>query len=150
MPSHDRLSANTDDALVQTAVQAPTAVSRQIEALFERGTSDWNAGDLPGFLQCYENAPGTSYLSGAQIVMGYDAIEQLFATRLGERGAAAMGSLRMSLLRVVSIGPEHAHAIGRFQLTRDDVHGESQRGIFSVVLRHTALGWRIVADHTSS
>ena len=126
------------------------AVSRQIQALFELGMSAWNAGDLPAFLQCYEHSPRTSYLSGTQILLGYDAIEKLYATRLGERGAAGMGKLLVSLLRVVLIGADHAHAVGRFQVTRDEANGGSQRGIFSVVLQHTALGWRIVADHTSS
>lgn len=150
MASDDRLSANLYDASARTNTPALAAASRQIEALFARGTSAWNDGDLPGFLQCYENSPRTSYCSGAQIVVGYEAIEKLYAGRLGGRGAAAMGSLRMSLLRVVLIGGEHAHAIGRFALTRDEVHGGSERGIFSVVLQHTPLGWRIIADHTSS
>jgi len=141
MPSDDRAA---------TAAQALAAASRQIEALFERGTAAWNAGDLPGFLQCYEISPRTSYLSGAQIVVGYDGIENLYASRLGARGASAMGSLALSLLRVSLLGAEHAYAIGRFVMSRDAADGDSERGIFSVVLHHTALGWRIIADHTSS
>jgi hypothetical protein len=150
MPTNDRLSASTDRAVGETKTPALAAASRQIEALFERGASAWNAGDLPAFLQCYENSPRTLYLSGAHIVVGYDAIEKLYAPRLGERGAAARGSLGVSLLRVVLIGADHAHAIGRFLVTRDEVHGGSERGLFSVLLQHTALGWRIIADHTSS
>jgi len=150
MSFEHRPSVDADDEAAQTAARALQAASRQIETLFEHCTSAWNAGDLPGFLQCYDTSARTSYLSGAQIVVGYEAIENLYATRLGARGPAAMGNLRMSLLRVALLGRDHAHAIGRFVLTREEALGGAEQGIFSVVLQQSSLGWRIVADHTSS
>ncbi len=150
MRLNDSSPANLDDASPHAAAPALQAATRQIEALFDQGTSAWNAGDLAGFLDCYEHSPRTSYLGAAQIVVGYPAIENMYATRLGAQGGAAMGSLCMSLLHVALLGAEHAHAIGRFQLARGEVNGGSERGIFSAVLHNGALGWRIIADHTSS
>jgi hypothetical protein len=141
---------HSDDASSHTATLALQTTTRQIEALFDQGMSSWNAGNLAGFLNCYEQSPYTSYLGSAQIVVGYAAIENMYATRIGAQGAAGMGTLRMSLLRVALLGAEHAHAIGRFLVTREEVNGDSERGIFSAVLRNSAIGWRIIADHTSS
>ena len=69
---------------------------------------------------------------------------------LGVQAAAAMGSLSMTLSSVALLGAEHAHAIGRFQVTRADVNAGSESGVFSALLRHGADGWRVIADHASS
>jgi hypothetical protein len=150
MRFNDNAPASSDEAPSHAATLALQTATRHIEALFDRGTSSWNAGDLAGFLNCYEQSPYTSYLSGAQVVVGYAAIENMYATRIGALGAAGMGTLRMSLLRVALLGAQHAHVIGRFLVTHEEVVGGSESGIFSAVLHNSAIGWRIIADHTSS
>ena len=149
MGSNDRSLLSNGDASARAADRAFQAAARQIAALFERGMSAWNAGDLAGFLDCYERSPRTSYLGAAQIVTGFAAIEAMYAARLMGQGAAALGTLEMSLMDVSLLGAEYAHAIGRFQVTHERT-ASSEHGTFSAVLRSTALGWRIIADHTSS
>jgi uncharacterized protein (TIGR02246 family) len=129
---------------------APEPISREIKDILNRSMSAWNAGDLAGFLGCYENSPTTCYLSADQIVVGYQAIEAMYAERFAIGGAAARGMLSLSLTRVQALGPEHSLAIGQYLLSRDGHHGGSGYGVFSLVLRRTALGWRIAADHTTS
>jgi hypothetical protein len=124
-------------------------LSGEISAVLDCSMAAWNAGNLAGFLDCYENSPHTSYLTSDQIVVGYAEIEKLYAERFATVSAARRGILSMSLSRVVPLSAEHSLAIGRYLLSRDESHGGPGDGVFSLVLRRTAVGWRIAADHTS-
>jgi ketosteroid isomerase-like protein len=45
------------------------------------------------------------------------------------------------------LGDEHALVRGRFRL---QMKNDAPTGIFTLILRKTPAGWRIVHDHTSS
>jgi ketosteroid isomerase-like protein len=112
---------------------------QEIEALLSRSAAAWTAGNLDAFMECYEDAPDTVYLSPARLVSGYAAIRAMYAERFGR----AMGSLKFNLLQIKPIETSHVLAIGSFQL-------DEQSGNWSLLLRKTERGWRISADHTSS
>jgi len=124
-------------------------LSGEVKAVLDCSMAAWNAGDLKGFLDCYENSPHTSYLTSDQIVVGYAEIERLYAERFATVSTARRGILSMSLSRVVALSAEHSLAIGRYLLSRDESNGGPGDGVFSLVLRKTPVGWRIAADHTS-
>ena len=146
--SAKRMHASTAKMNGDSALPEP--ISREIKDLLNRSMSAWNAGDLSGFMGCYERSPTTCYLSADQIVIGYPAIETMYAQRFTIGSAAARGMLSLSLTRVVALGADHTLAIGQYLLSRDGDHGGSGYGVFSLVLHRTALGWRIAADHTTS
>lgn len=129
---------------------AADPIVQAIKQVLDCSMSSWNAGDLTGFLDCYEVSPQTSYLTSDRIVLGYWEIAEMYAERFATVSAAQRGMLSMSLTRVVPLGAEHALAIGRYRLSRDQQDGGSGEGVFSLVLRKTAQGWRISADHTSA
>ena len=56
---------------------------QEIEALLSRSAAAWSAGDLDAFMECYEDAPDTVYLSSTQFVSGYAAIRAMYAERFG-------------------------------------------------------------------
>jgi hypothetical protein len=112
---------------------------QEIEALLSRSAAAWTAGDLDAFMECYEDAPGTVYLSSTRLVSGYAAIRAMYAERFGQ----TMGYLKFSLLQLTPIETSHVLAIGSFCL-------DEHRGHWSLLLRRTERGWRISADHTSS
>src|SRR5258708_34469018 len=98
-------------------------MSGEIREVLDCSMAAWNAGDLAGFLDCYENSPDTSYLTSDRIVVGYVEIEKLYAERFATVSAARRGMLSMSLSRVVPLGAEHSMAIGRYILSRDEYNG---------------------------
>jgi beta-aspartyl-peptidase (threonine type) len=61
--------------------------------------------------------------------------------------AGTMGRLEFSDLEVRLLGPAAAFVLGRFKL---DQGGSLKQGVFTLIFRRTADGWRIVHDHTSS
>lgn len=115
------------------------AMRQEIESLLSRSAAAWSAGDLDAFMECYEDSPDTVYLSATRLVSGYAAIRAMYAERFGH----AMGSLKIKVLQIRPIGESHALVVGSYAL---DEHS----GLCSLVLRASARGWRISADHTWS
>ena len=58
-----------------------------------------------------------------------------------------MGKLAFSELSVELLGPDHALVRGRYRL---QFRNESPTGIFTLIMKRTAAGWKIIHDHTSS
>lgn len=133
----------TDSAPAQASV-IRGEISRQADA--------WNRGDIPAFMETYENSPETTFI-GLTIRHGYDTILQRY--RQGYSTPEQMGHLTFSNIEVRllpnSCGEsEYAVVTGNFHLDRT-THGEAKKddGIFSLVWHRGPNGWKIVLDHTS-
>jgi ketosteroid isomerase-like protein len=125
--------------LTETPLLATLWCMRQeIEALLSRSAAAWSAGDLDAFMECYEDAPDTVYLSSTRLVSGYAAIRAMYAERFGP----TMGRLEFNVLQLKPIETSHVLVVGAFRL-------EGRSGNWSLLLRKTSRGWRISADHTS-
>jgi uncharacterized protein (TIGR02246 family) len=112
---------------------------QEIEALLSRSAAAWSAGDLDAFMECYEDAPDTVYVSSTQFVSGYAAIRAMYAERFGR----TMDRLEFNVLQLKPIETSHVLVVGSFRVA-------GQSGNWSLLLRKTAQGWRISADHTWS
>jgi ketosteroid isomerase-like protein len=146
--------------LVLVLIAAGTAVCAQaaggdeaaIRAAMAAQAADWNRADIPAFMQTYEDSPETTFI-GATVRRGYGPILERY--RKAYTSAAQMGTLTYSNLEVRllpgSCGRvEFAVVTGNFHLERT-AKGEAKKddGIFSLVWRKGAQGWKIVLDHTS-
>jgi ketosteroid isomerase-like protein len=133
---------------------APTTPAQAsiIEAAIQIQADAWNRGDIPAFMETYENSPDTTFV-GATVRKGYDTILQRY--RQGYSTPEQMGHLTFSNIEVrllpSSCGQsEYAVVTGNFHLDRA-THGEAKKddGIFSLVWHLGPNGWKIVLDHTS-
>jgi ketosteroid isomerase-like protein len=120
---------------------------RSVRAVLDRQVTDWNKGDLDGFLTGYWNSPKVVFQSGGQRFDGWAAMRDRYRRRYQAEGRA-MGRLVFSALDVESLGPEAVLARGRWQLTMPD--GATPGGLFTVIFRKLPEGWKIVHDHTSA
>ena len=57
-----------------------------------------------------------------------------------------MGELSFTNLEVILLATDAAIVFGKYQLNREN---DDPWGLFTLVLRKTADGWRIMHDHTS-
>jgi ketosteroid isomerase-like protein len=117
-----------------------------IRAELHRQVDAWNRGDLDGYLAGYERAPTTTMV-GSTLYRGWDAVAARYRDKYGDK--ARMGHVTFSELEVRPLGGGFALAIGRWALTRDTAAGGPAGGWFTLTLRKTHDGWRIVVDHTS-
>ena len=112
--------------------------------VFDRGVAAWNDADLEGYLETY--APDAVYVSGGDVLSGWDVVAAHFRERFAE--AADMGRLAVSDLDVLWSDGERAFVVGRWALER---MGEPEaRGVFSVGLERAKGSWFIVSDHSSA
>jgi ketosteroid isomerase-like protein len=124
----------------------------KIRELLTAQVAAWNQGDIPGFMQAYEDSPETTFI-GASIGKGYRPILERY--KKGYSTQAQMGTLTFNDLDVRLL-PDGcgktgmALVTGKFHLQRSEKGTATKDdGIFSLVWRKGPHGWKIILDHTS-
>jgi uncharacterized protein (TIGR02246 family) len=120
-------------------------VSQDIRAVMERQQAAWNRGDIEGFMDGYERAETTTFVSGDDVMRGWQTVLDRYKQRYNSPGL--MGSLTFSELEIQPLGPSYALVNGRWQLTRSN---DKPHGRFTLLFRQTSAGWRIIQDTTTS
>jgi beta-aspartyl-peptidase (threonine type) len=117
-----------------------------IRKMLAAGDVAWNKGDLKGFVDNYWKSPDTTLFSGKDITKGWQAILERYQKRYQGEGKE-MGHLTVTELEIDVLGPESAFVRGRWEAVFSNQ--KKLGGLFTLVLKKTPTGWRIVHDHTS-
>ena len=94
----------------------------------------------------YWKSPELTFYGGATITRGWQATLNRYKKRYQGEGRE-MGRLTFADLSIESFGGGAGLARGHWKLTMSN--GETHEGLFTVVLRKLAEGWRVVHDHSS-
>ena len=121
------------------------AVKAQVEQVLTAQERAWNNGDIDGFMAGYAKIPSLRFASGGTVTYGWQETLDRYKAHYPDR--AAMGTLTFSDLDTTTLSADAALVFGRWHLKT--TKGEPN-GLFTLVLRKTSDGWRIVADHTSA
>lgn len=105
----------------------------------------WNSGDLERFMDAYEAAPETTFV-GAEVAKGTAAV--LARYRRDYPDQDHMGRTEFSELEARPLSEDLAIVTGRYRLERSEEYGGPAHGIFSLVMRKSGDGWRIIHDHS--
>ena len=122
-----------------------TVIDAQVEA--------WNRGDIPAFMDSYEDSPETTFVGTSSVNKGFATVlaryKQGYANK-DQMGTLTFKDLDIRLLPTAAGVTEYAVVTGRFHLERA-AHGTATKddGIFSLVWHKSAGGWKIVLDHTA-
>jgi uncharacterized protein (TIGR02246 family) len=119
----------------------------EIRTLLKNSEATWNRGDLAAFASDYEDSPDTTFIGREVTKGGTSAI--LARYRRGYPTREAMGTLTFSEIEVRVLAPGVALAIGKFSLQRTAAGGGDTSGRFTLILRQTKDGWKIIHDHSS-
>jgi uncharacterized protein (TIGR02246 family) len=131
-------------AFLRAAEPPPIAA---ITALLEAQAAAWNRGDIDGFMSAYANTDALRFASGSKVTYGWQATRDGYRKRYPDK--AAMGILAFSELAITPLAPDAALAFGRWKLTLEN-QTATPNGLFTLTLKKTREGWRIIHDHTSS
>jgi ketosteroid isomerase-like protein len=134
-------------AMLACSGARPGDQQAEIQAMLTRSASDWNRGNLAGFMSDYLQDSTVSYVSRGHVQYGWQPLFDHYQQDYFAPGTSR-DSLAFDELRVRSLAPDVAFATARFKLTRGDSVVAS--GPFTLILRKAAGRWRIVHDHTSS
>jgi uncharacterized protein (TIGR02246 family) len=128
------------------AAQANPPAETAIRKMLDKQVSDWNRGDVDAFMTGYDNSPQTTFV-GQNVQYGYTTILERYKKLYANQ--AAMGKLTFANLAIRVLDSRYAAVTGNFHLQRSPAGGGNVNGIFSLLLRKNALGWKIILDHSS-
>lgn len=120
---------------------------QEITAALNRSASDWNRGDLDGFMSDYAKDSTTSYVTGGHVQYGWQPLYDHYKTTYFAPGKFR-DSLSFTEVRVRPLTIGLAFATARFELHRGDSLTGS--GPFTLILQKRDNRWLILHDHTSA
>ena len=123
------------------------AQGEEIRAMLAKSEAMWNRGDLVAFVSDYEDAPETTFIGREVVRGGTKAILERYRRRYPNRDA--MGTLTFSEIETRSLAPGLILATGKYDLKRTAAGGGDASGRFTLVIRKTPAGWKIIHDHSS-
>jgi uncharacterized protein (TIGR02246 family) len=119
----------------------------EIRTLLNNSAAAWNRGDLAAFVSGYENSPETTFIGREFTRGGTEAILERYRKTYPNR--EAMGDLTFSEIEIRTLAAGVALATGKYRLKRSIAAGGDASGRFTLILRKTAAGWKIIHDRTS-
>jgi uncharacterized protein (TIGR02246 family) len=123
------------------------AQSDDVRAVLTHSQEAWNRGDLAAFASYYEDSPETTFIGREVVHGGVQAILDRY--RKAYPTHDAMGTLAFSNIAVRMLAPNLALVTGEFHLERTAAGGGNAAGRYTLILRKTPAGWKIIHDHTS-
>jgi len=123
------------------------AQDADIRALLKNSEAAWNRGDLTAFASDYEDSPDTTFIGKEVTKGGTEAILARYRRAYPTR--EAMGALTYSEIEVRPLAPGVVLATGKYSLKRTAAGGGDASGRFTLILRQTKAGWKIIHDHSS-
>jgi beta-aspartyl-peptidase (threonine type) len=132
----------------QTTGESEEAKSsrKAIEGVLTSQVDAWDKGDLVAFMAGYARSNDLTFYSGDTILKGWDATLERYQKKYQGQGNE-MGKLTFRDLDIQLLSADSAVVRGRWELKRTN---DSPHGLFTLIVRKTAEGWRIVHDHTSN
>lgn len=127
-------------------VADPPQEGAAIQRVLDGQAIAWNKGDLPGFMKGYLESDELSFFSGNSKTKGWKATLERYQKKHQGDGKE-MGKLSFKEMSIELLGDDHALVRGRFHL---QLKSDAPTGIFTLIVRKTKVGWRIIHDHTSS
>jgi uncharacterized protein (TIGR02246 family) len=116
--------------------------------MLQNSQNNWNRGDLVAFAADYEDSPDTTFVGKEVTRGGTAAVLARYQAHYPTR--EAMGTLTYSELSIRVLTPDFVLVTGKFALQRTAAGGGDASGRFTLVIRKTAKGWKIIHDHSSS
>ncbi|MBO0801244.1 MAG: DUF3225 domain-containing protein [Blastocatellia bacterium] len=125
----------------------PKNADDEIRAVLTAQAAAWNEGKLEAFMDGYWHSPDLTFFSGGRKLSGWEATLERYRKTYQAEGKE-MGKLEFSELDIQVLGENAALVRGRWRLKLKD--GKESGGLFTLIFRRFADGWKIVHDHTSA
>jgi ketosteroid isomerase-like protein len=120
-------------------------IQLEIYRVIEAQQSAWNRGDIDAFMNGYARSDSTNFVSEDKVIRGWQTVRDRYKKKYSDR--AKMGTLTFSDLQITLLSRNSAVVLGNWKLKRA---ADQPHGCFTLIVRLTTDGWRIVHDHTSA
>jgi len=123
---------------------AQTSAETTVRNILERQSTDWNKGNLEGFMNGYWQSDSLMFIGKSGVTYGWQ--NTLNNYKKGYPDVASMGKLQFTILKVKSLSAQYQQVIGKWHLTRSKGNLE---GHFTLLFQKINNQWVIVMDHSS-
>lgn len=115
-----------------------------IRTVLQQQAAAWNTGDIDAYMTGYWNNDSLVFIGKNGPTYGYNATLQRYKSSYPD--AEKMGKLNFTILQVKALSKDYYFVLGKWELKRSmgDLSGH-----FTLLFRHIAGQWLIVADHSS-
>jgi ketosteroid isomerase-like protein len=120
-------------------------IQKAIESVLHEQVQGWNEGDIDKYMAGYAHFASLRFASGGNVFYGWQTTYDRYKEHYPDR--ASMGTLEFSDIDVTVICSDAALVFGKWKLKREK---DEPSGLFTLLMRKTEDGWRIVHDHTSA
>jgi ketosteroid isomerase-like protein len=135
---------SVSSALLARAEKSRDSGQAAILAVLAAQQSDWNKGDIRGFMEGYWKSSELTFAGTRGFTRGWQPVMARYERSYADK--AAMGTLDFSELEIRQLGPDAALVLGKWHLERQ---AGDLGGIFTLVFQKFPEGWRIIHDHTT-
>jgi uncharacterized protein (TIGR02246 family) len=119
-----------------------------IQTLMKDSETAWNRGDMNAFVSYYEDSPETTFMGKDVTRGGTQAILARYMKAYPT--AESRGTLTFSEIAVRPLAEGLVLVTGKFSLKRSKEGGGDASGRYTLVIKRTPAGWKIIHDHSSS
>jgi ketosteroid isomerase-like protein len=118
---------------------------KEIENVLKTQVNLWNKGDVPGFMEYYDNSEDLKFIGKNGITSGWKATLQRYLTTYPDQ--ETMGNLSFDIMEIDVTAGKTAWVLGKWQLIRPQKGDVG--GYFTLLMKKIKGRWLIVRDHTS-
>lgn len=115
-----------------------------IRKILDEQTSEWNGGNIEGFMKGYWKSDSLMFIGSSGISWGWTKALENYKKHYPD--TTAMGKLSFDVLMVKKLSDEYFYVVGKWSLTRTI---GNVSGYYDLVFRKIKGQWLIVADHSS-
>jgi len=129
----------------QQSIINETEIKNQIQLVLNESVQAWNEGSIKKYMECYLKSDSLRFAGNGDINFGWQTVLERY--KKGYPDKSFMGYLTFSETDISVLSQNYALVFGRWHLKRE---ADEPSGLFTLLIKNTAEGWRIVHDHSSS
>ena len=118
-------------------------ITQSIHNVVKQQEIDWNAGNIPGFMEGYWHSDSLTFIGSKGLTMGWQKTLDNYKKSYPDK--ATMGALSLEIIKLDILSPEAAIMIGRFTLLREK---DKPTGLFTLIWKKIDGKWLITSDQT--
>jgi ketosteroid isomerase-like protein len=115
-----------------------------IKRILDNQIKAWNSGNLDAFMEGYLQSDSLVFIGKSGPTYGYKNTLENYKKSYPDK--AHMGSLQFEIISIKPLNSDHYFVIGKWKLIRTV---GNVNGVYTLLLRKTKDGWKIIADHSS-
>jgi ketosteroid isomerase-like protein len=120
-------------------------IKTQIQVVLNESVNAWNEGNIKKYMECYLKSDSLRFAGNGKINFGWQTVLERY--QKGYPDKTSMGYLTFSDMDISVLSNNYALVFGRWHLRRE---ADEPLGLFTLLIKNTTDGWRIVHDHSSS